>query len=257
MEATRPFDIIVGIHGIYHALKNREVSACKLFATKEGQKELRKRDNSLLSNLEIIDVSTHGLQGKAQKYYKELNLKYSRIPSNAFLLAPPLKIQGVAWLYNIIETNSAARLICLDGVTDIHNAAAILRTSAFYGVDALIISGKGSFGITPSLFRMASGATEYVQIVTCSNLSKVIQKIKDKGVLCVGLSEYADQTFSGKLYDNESQCLLLGAEDRGLSHSVSRVVTDLIKLESHGEIQSLNVSVAAALAMQKLFTSKV
>ncbi len=56
----------------------------------------------------------------------------------------------------------------LDQITDVHNAAAIMRSAAFYGVDCVLISQKGNFGMGPNFARIASGALEYVKIIQFS-----------------------------------------------------------------------------------------
>jgi 23S rRNA (guanosine2251-2'-O)-methyltransferase len=91
-----------------------------------------------------------------------------------------------------------------------------------------------------------------VKIVRCSALPKTITKLKELGVMCVGLSEHASEELN-KIDNEKSVCLVLGAEDVGMSHAVSRVVDKTIAFKPLGKIKSLNVSVAAAIAMEKIF----
>jgi len=72
-------------------------------------------------------------------------------------------------------------------------------------------------------------------------------------VQVIGFSEHADSEMNS-LHNNGSRCLVMGAEDVGLSNAVSRCVTNTVAFKSQGEIESLNVSVASALAMQAGFT---
>ena len=140
----------------------------------------------------------------------------------------------------------------MDQVTDVHNGAAILRTASFFGVDCVLVAMKGNFGRSPTFSRIASGSIEHVKIIKVASLPKTLNKLKDKKVLCIGLSEHAGAELEPINYDY-STCLVLGAEDVGLSNAVSRVLDKNVSLRARGEIKSLNVSVASAIAMEKIW----
>ncbi len=193
----------------------------------------------------------HNLQEAAKKIFKKMGHEFGRIPSQIFLETSPIPILYGEDMFKKLEKNSKLKILCLDGVTDIHNGAAILRTAAFYAADVLIIESKESFSLTPAFFRIASGATEYVDIVQVGNLSKVLKRLQDIHVTVIGFSESAENHSVEK--SSESICLVLGAEDRGLSHAVERILTHKVSIKSLGAIKSLNVSVASALAMSQYF----
>jgi 23S rRNA (guanosine2251-2'-O)-methyltransferase len=247
--------MIVGIHSIAEALKNPERAIYEIVATDEGLEELKKRGG--LKSFEIpMDkvrlLEGHALQEEAKKNYRDLDLEFQRVPSQVFMLVSPINIFEPTWIYNQLESRIPIKILALDQVTDAHNGAAIMRTAAFYGVDAILISAKGNFGLGPGFSRIASGATEYVKIVRCSALPKTITKIKELGAVCIGLSEHASGSL--EVIDGKKPiCLVLGAEDVGMSHAVSRVVETTIAFKPAGKIKSLNVSVAAAIAMEKIF----
>jgi 23S rRNA (guanosine2251-2'-O)-methyltransferase len=248
-------DMIIGIHSIAEAIRNPERQIFEIVATEEGLDDLKKRGGLKTSELPMTKVRIlegHALQEEAKMIYRELDYEFQRVPSQVFMLVSPIVIYEPTWIYNQLESRIPIKILALDQVTDAHNGAAIMRTAAFYGVDAVLISAKGNFGLGPGFSRIASGATEYVKIVRCSALPKTITKIKELGAICIGLSEHA----SGELesIDNSKPiCLVLGAEDVGMSHAVSRVVETTISFKPAGKIKSLNVSVAAAIAMEKIF----
>lgn len=250
------FDLIVGIHSIAAAIQNSEREIIKLVLSDEGEEELLKRSNlnkAALSKINVERVSGHKLQELAKEYYKQLELEYHRVPSQVFLIASKLKILETTELYSLAKKESI-KLLCLDQISDVNNAAAIIRTAAFYAVDAVILPGKKSFGLTPSFFRIASGATEYIKLINASNLTKVISKLNELGVITIGLSEHANKSLSNEVLDNSKKvCLVLGKEDTGISNAVMRQVTYELSLTPKGEIKSLNVSAAAAISMEKCF----
>jgi 23S rRNA (guanosine2251-2'-O)-methyltransferase len=250
-------DLIIGLHSIEAALLNDSRVKHELVGTSESLSELQKKTQIKIKELPftVRTVAPHQLQEEAKRHYSDLGFTYSRVPSNIYLVADALEPYDLKWLYHRID-QGGARILCLDQVTDVHNAAAIFRSAAFFGVDAVLVSMKGSFGAGPSFHRLASGASEFIPIVKCSSLPSALTKLIDRGVLCVGLSEHASENFAEKvdgLKDSDCRCLILGAEDVGLSNAVARVLEHMMALVPKGPIKSLNVSVAAALAMSRLF----
>jgi 23S rRNA (guanosine2251-2'-O)-methyltransferase len=249
-------NLIIGIHSIESAINNPKRETLKLFATKDAIDTLKK--NKKIQNWDRVQVNqldNHKLQEKAKFYFKELDLDFQRIPSGAFLICSDLEVLDMNALYQNFNQKERWRILALDQITDVHNAAAILRTASFYNVDAIIVPSKKSFGLTPSFFRIASGATEAVQLYETSNLSKVIKKLCELEMFCAGLSEHAQKPFERQNAEKAPKgvCLVLGKEDVGISNAVMRNLPYQLCLESQGYIKSLNVSAAGAVAMEKCF----
>lgn len=260
------FDIVVGVHSIAEALKNQERVHTTLYCTEEGLQELISKtgvEKKLIPMDKLKKLAPHDLQETAKKYFMQLEMEFHRVPSGVFLITTPVECFDLSWVYTQLEKykkipqKKILKLLALDQITDVHNGAAIMRTAAFYGVDAIIISNKGNFGSGPNFNRISSGALEHVAIVKCASLSRALLKLKDLNIPCVGLSEHATLSEFSQLDDKAQTvgalCLVLGAEDVGLSHAVKRIVDNLMSIESQGKIKSLNVSVAAAIAMEKVF----
>lgn len=249
----RERDIVVGIHSIVEALKNPARTNYLLYSCDEGIQEFQKKAgvHPRKFDVELRMMNPHEVQEEAKRIFYEFDFTYNRVPSNTFLLTSPLPEREPTWLYEKVA-QGPVKLLCLDQVTDAHNGAAIMRTAAFYGVDAILISMKGSFGIGPHFHRIASGASEYVEVVKCASLPKILTKLETLGVECIGLSEHAEGEVSAR-GEADKICLVLGAEDVGLSNAVMRVLKRKVAFVPKGKIQSLNVSVAAAIAMEKYF----
>lgn len=245
-------DLIIGIHSIIAAIENPRRSIVKLVATEQGRDEIKKKTR--LDKIQVTLVSSHKLQEEGKTAFKEVGLEYQRIPGGAFLIAESLPEAAVKDLYDsVIEGKK--RILCLDQVTDVHNGAAILRTASFFGVDTVVLPGKKSFGESPTYFRIASGAHEFLNLVKVNNLGKTLTKLKELGTLTIGLSEHAkDELASEKVRAHSgSIALVLGKEETGISNAVMRVLDHKMSIKSQGQIQSLNVSVAAAISMEKCF----
>ena len=249
---------IVGAHSILEAIANPSRSVQKILATSKGWEEIRKklnRDQFLSVKDKIETLSPHVFQEKCKEIYKDHDFNYSRVPGGVLLICSTLPLISAQEIYQSLDSGSK-KIVVLDQVTDIQNAAAILRTASFYGVDVLVLPLKGSPRFNPSFFRIASGATEHIPLHLSSNISKFIKKLQERGAFCIGLSEHAKVTLEENLKEaNEDQslCLVLGSEDAGLSHAVDFSLERKGRLETKGKMQSLNVSVAAAVSMEKVF----
>jgi 23S rRNA (guanosine2251-2'-O)-methyltransferase len=246
------FDLIFGLHSIAAALKNPRRTHMRLVATDDGLSELQKKHRIIPKqyNVKTDIYSSHALQEHAKKLCAELDVEFSRVPSGIYLQTSPLQT------FSLQEylTRPAARVVALDQITDVHNGAAILRTACFYGVNAVLIPSEKSFGLTPSFYRIASGAVEHIDLIRVNSLSRAVGQLNDAGYLTIGLSEHSTENLDPSDFrSNKKLCLLLGAEETGLSNAVARLVQKNLSLHSQGEIKSLNVSSAAAIVMEKCF----
>ncbi len=254
-------DLIFGVHSIREALKNPLRTPKKLYTTPAAQSQFAEfQKASWRSQVEWIERSPHALQEEAKGLCRARGFDFQRVPSGAFLLAQPLPEKNLGDLYSVIGVASEenpCRLLLLDGVTDAHNVAAILRSAAFYNARTVILSRKGGLNLSPGFFRIASGATEHVTLINVASLPKAIQQLHRRQVALVGLSEDGSgelPPFLGVGHPLPPALgLALGDEHRGLSHGVKRSLQHHCALIPQGPLAGLNVSVAAAAFMQKIF----
>jgi 23S rRNA (guanosine2251-2'-O)-methyltransferase len=249
-------DLIMGIHSIAHAIMNSLRNSFALMATDESLKLLKKYlgDNQkLLSKVEVQLINHKEFQNLADKKLKEYGHDSMRIPASLLLEANALPIYDQIEILGEVKSKGTLKVVALDSVSDIQNGAAILRTAAFYGIDYLVIAQKGSFALTPSFFRIASGGIEYVKIVRCPSMVSFVKSFQDLGGECIGLSEHVEAQDLTSFSDGKKRCLVLGSEDKGISNAVERILKYKISLEAKGQIKTLNVSVAATVAMERYF----
>lgn len=245
-------DLIFGMHSIAEAIKNPKRSGLELFGTEDSLKDLQKlhfQGQKLSGNISTRTLSLHKLKDEGRSALLSAGFKEQRVPSNIFLRAQSLQTLSLNDLYKDVETRPTYKFLMLDQVTDVHNLGAIMRTAAFYAIDCVIYGKKGEERLSPGFFRVASGAAEHLPLVQAANLSKVIRRFNELEVTCMGLAEEAEQNSPSS--SNAKLCLVMGAEETGLSNAVRRSLEEFVSLPARGPIKSLNVSVAAALAMEK------
>ncbi len=242
-------DLIIGHHSIREAIQNTRREVVKLICTRDAIGKMGFDTRPLQDKMEI--VSSHAVQEMAKKEYAQRGFTFTRVPGQAYLIATQLEPLQAKNVLDQCVKDEKIRIFCLDQVSDVNNAAAILRTAAFYNCPYVIISQKGSFSLSPSFFRIASGAAEVVRLVPVPSLSRFIGQLDDRGVDCVGFSEHAE----GDCPEGSSKiCLIMGSEEKGLSHAVMHRLKTLVSFKSQGRIKSLNVSVASAIAMDRFFS---
>lgn len=143
-------------------------------------------------------------------------------------------------------------LVALDGVTDPHNLGSIARTADAVGAHGLILPGRRSATVTPTVEKAAAGALAHLPVATVTNLVRAIEGLKGLGVWSLGLDARADTVLSEHPLAGEAVVLVVGAEGSGLSRLTRERCDALVRLPMRGHVGSLNASVAAAIALYGL-----
>lgn len=140
-------------------------------------------------------------------------------------------------------------LMVLDSVTDPHNLGAVLRSADAAGVDAVITTKDKSVGLTPVVRRVAVGAAEIMPFAQVTNLARFLKSLQEQGVWVIGteLDESASSLYQADL--KGSVALVMGAEGTGLRRLTRENCDQLVYIPMQGQVQSLNVSVAAGVCL--------
>lgn len=139
-------------------------------------------------------------------------------------------------------------VVVLDGIEDPRNLGAILRTSECAGVHGVFVPERRAAGLTDLVAKAAAGATEYVPTARVTNLSRLIDQLKERNLWVVGTA--ADATLNYTEWDwTRPSAVVLGGEGAGLHRLVREHCDVLVRIPVQGKIQSLNVSVAAGVVL--------
>lgn len=137
-------------------------------------------------------------------------------------------------------------LVLLDGVTDVRNLGAIVRSAECMGVHALILPQIGSARINQDAIKTSAGAFHYLPVCKESNLKKTLLTLKSMGIMVIGCTEKADKPIH-KVNLNQPICWILGDEGKGISPAILKLCDEKASIPMFGQIESLNVSVAAGI----------
>ena len=166
-------------------------------------------------------------------------------PQGVIAFAEPLRNLEIDAL---LATKKKPFLLVIDGVVDPRNLGAMLRSAECAGVTGVLLPKHRSTKITPTVAKTAQGAIEHLPIGSVSGIPKGLSLLKEKGVWTVGLDSNAPSEIFELGVADEPLALVLGSEGQGLGR-LSRERCDIIaKIPVFGSIESLNVSVAAAIA---------
>jgi 23S rRNA (guanosine2251-2'-O)-methyltransferase len=142
-------------------------------------------------------------------------------------------------------------LLLLDRVTDVRNFGAIARTAECAGIDAIVIAEKGNAPISGDAMKTSAGALNHVAVCREKDLKKTMQLLQNSGIRVIACTEKTEKD----IYDVNLAgpvALIMGSEEDGISDDLLRSADELAKIPLKGKIGSLNVSVAAGVAMYEV-----
>jgi 23S rRNA (guanosine2251-2'-O)-methyltransferase len=141
-----------------------------------------------------------------------------------------------------------ALLVCLDQVTDPRNLGAVARSAEGAGATGLVLPAHRSARVTPAVCRASAGAVEHLPVAVVPNLARFLADVKGPELWIYG----ADADGTASLWQTDlagGVALVLGAEGRGLRPLVRRTCDGTVAIPLAGCVESLNVSVAAAVLL--------
>ena len=147
-----------------------------------------------------------------------------------------------------VGTDEQPLAVALDGVEDPRNLGAILRTVECAGVHGVFVPERRAAGLTETVAKAAAGALEHVRVARVTNFARLIEELKERNIWTVGTSADAPQLYTGWDWTQPS-ALFLGGEGAGLHRLVRERCDALVSIPVRGQIESLNVSVAAGIVL--------
>ena len=139
--------------------------------------------------------------------------------------------------------------LALDGIEDPHNLGALARSAEAAGCHGLILPRHRSAPLSAVAVKTSAGALEHLPVAEVPNLARAVDHLRDSGVWCIGLDGTADSSLFALDLADEPVCVIVGSEGTGLHRLVRDSCDVLVHIPMSGHIESLNASVAGALAL--------
>ncbi|MFC4098312.1 23S rRNA (guanosine(2251)-2'-O)-methyltransferase RlmB [Paenibacillus xanthanilyticus] len=149
------------------------------------------------------------------------------------------------------ESGETPFFLLLDEIEDPHNLGSILRTAECTGVHGVIIPKRRSASLTATVAKTSAGAVEYVPVARVTNLAQTIDRLKEEGIWIAGTDLQAEQDVYRSNFDLPLG-IVIGNEAKGIGRLIREKCDFLVKLPMHGQLNSLNASVAAGVLMYEV-----
>jgi len=139
-------------------------------------------------------------------------------------------------------------LLLVDGVTDPRNLGALLRSADGAGVSSVVLARDRTAAVTPAAIKSSSGAWVHLKIARCGNVARAMEDLKQAGYWIAALAPEGDREIY-QLDTTRRLALVVGSEGRGVREIVKKNSDFVVRIPMYGKVGSLNVSVAAAVAL--------
>ena len=156
----------------------------------------------------------------------------------------------------LYEEGALPFIVVLDGITDVRNFGAIARTCECAGVDAIVIPDHGSVSVGGDAVKTSAGALLTLPVCREHSILHAVRYLKNSGFKVVAVSEKADINYTMASY-TEPTALVMGAEDIGINPDVIRECDTFVSIPMFGNIESLNVSVAAGVLIYEVVRQRL
>ncbi|MBI1237691.1 MAG: 23S rRNA (guanosine(2251)-2'-O)-methyltransferase RlmB [Alphaproteobacteria bacterium] len=149
-------------------------------------------------------------------------------------------------------------LIVLDSVTDPHNVGAVFRSAAAFGARAVILQDRKAPPLFGAVAKASVGASETVRHVRVTNIADTLIELKEAGRFVIGLDGGASTPLPDAIaqHGGPGLVMVMGAEDKGLRPRIAANCDLLVSIPTTGNIESLNISTAAAIALYECYRSR-
>lgn len=146
------------------------------------------------------------------------------------------------------QKNEDPFVLVLDGIEDPHNFGAIIRTAEAAGVHGIIIRKNRQVQVTETVARVSTGAVDKVPIARVPNIAEAISWLKKQEIVVIGVEIDGSKVYN-KIDYKAPVALVIGSEGFGIARLVRERCDEIAKIPMHGEINSLNASVATGIML--------
>jgi 23S rRNA (guanosine2251-2'-O)-methyltransferase len=244
--------ILCGKHAVFSALEKKRRKIFEIFVTENSATELENflNKNSLekLKNLvrRLDNRGIENLLGEGQ-IHQGIAIRATKLP---------LKTQNdlLEELCELKENSKLPTLILLDQISDPHNVGAIIRSAIGFGVTKIIFCEHNAPKENATIVKSSAGTIEMADLIVVTNFSNLLEKLKKIGYWCIGLAGEAKHNIT-EIKEYKNIALVVGSEGDGIRDLVKKNCDLLAKIQMNNEVESLNASVAAAIALYEISKS--
>jgi len=239
-------EIVTGRNSVVEALRARIPASTLYVAARVEMDDRVKEAMKLATNrgipiLEVMRPELDRLAGEGG-VHQGLALK---VPPYEY--AHPIEV-----LDEVLARDETPLLVALDGITDPRNLGAILRSTAAFGGQAVIVPQRRSVGVNSAAWKTSAGAAARVPVAMASNLTQTLKALKERGVFVLGLDGGGDVSLPGLSWAKRPIVVVVGSEGKGLSRLVSETCDAIVSIPIESSTESLNAGIAASVTLYEI-----
>ena len=236
--------IIIGFHAVEELL-NSDVTIGKVYVNNQADKQkigvLRQLAKKSNTPFQMVPI-------------EKLNRITRANHQGVIAIKSPIEFVPLEeTITRLFENADPPKILVADGIQDIRNIGAISRSCVAFGVDLLIVGVKANAEIGEGAIKSSAGALLKLPVARVGSLSNTLTYLKSWGIPQIAASEKTDQTMDrSSIQDLTSWALWMGNEDKGLSRERLALMDHIWRIKMTGNMDSLNVSVAAGILLHEL-----
>ena len=245
-------DYVIGFHAIEEALKNTTVRSV-LYICRNMEKR-----NSILESLGRTNpkVTVKKIaKADMDKMVVGVDHRGALLEVASVSSSPTRKNEiTVKEFLQSLESDSPATVLILDGITDVQNLGAILRSADQFATSLVIVPTRRSAQANATVERISSGAASYVPLATVTNLVREIELLQSQGFWVYGADMNGEKLHNVKFPPRTA--IVMGSEGSGMSQLVEKTCDHIVSIPTQGHIDSLNVSVATGILLYEVMRQR-
>jgi 23S rRNA (guanosine2251-2'-O)-methyltransferase len=241
-------ETVTGRNSVLEALRAR-IPATALYIAQRVEMDDRVK--------EMLSIATHREIPVLEVTRPELDRMagFDGVHQGVALKVPPYQYAHPQdLLENVIDAGETPLFVALDGVTDPRNLGAIIRSTAAFGGQGVIIPQRRSAGVNSAAWKTSAGAAARIPVAMASNLTTTLKELKKQGVFVLGLDGGGDVSLPSLELADRPVVIVVGSEGKGLSRLVTETCDQIVSIPISTAAESLNAGIAASVALYQVST---
>ena len=236
-----------GRHAVVAALKNPERRIAALYATSEAAQDMTRRIDALPKERRAeLPAITESERRRLDAVYPAADGEKA-VHQGMLAAVWPLEAMDLEDFIVRLDGRSV-RLLLLDQLSDPRNVGAIMRSALALGAQGIVTTHRNAPEESGALARAAAGALEHIPMIRVVNLARAVKRLQEDGIEIAGLAADGESDVES-LRAVERLGIVMGAEGTGIRHLIRCNCDSLVRIDISDDSESLNVSIAAAIAL--------
>lgn len=239
-------ELVTGRNAVLEALRTK-IPATTLYIAARVEMDDRMREILRLAtnrNVPVLEIMRPEMDRMCER---------DTVHQGVVLKVPPAEYaHPLEMVDQIIDRDQTPLIVALDGVTDPRNLGAIIRSTAAFGGQGVIVPQRRSAGLNSAAWKTSAGAAARIPVAMAANLTQTLKELKKQGIFIVGLDGGGDVMLPGLELADRPLVLVIGSEGKGLSRLVTEHCDAIVSIPISSATESLNAGIAASVALYEV-----